>query len=225
MRSLSIGLAFAALAAFPAMADEAQQAAVQEAYTEFTEAAQTAGAENAVQTDGAAAGSVSGDAAAADMAGSAGAQGGNAESEQSTETAQSAETSGTEAAAAAEAQPQRNIRAEIVAFAKQFVGRPYRYGGSSLTNGTDCSGFTMRVLQNFGIGVGRDSRTQASQARRISVNEVQPGDLLFYASGKRINHVAMYIGDGLIVHASNSRTGITVSSAFYRTPYMAGTYL
>lgn len=118
-----------------------------------------------------------------------------------------------------------DIRQQVVDYALQFVGRPYRYGGSSLTNGTDCSGFIMRVFENFGISTGRDSRTQAATARKIPIDTIKPGDLVFYASGKRIDHVAIYIGGGQIVHASNPRTGITISSVNYKAPYMAGTFL
>ncbi len=124
---------------------------------------------------------------------------------------------------AAEAVP--DIRQQIVNFATQFVGRPYRYGGSSLTNGTDCSGFIMRVFENFGIATGRDSRTQAASVRKISADSMQPGDLVFYASGRRIDHVAIYIGGGQIVHASNPRTGITISNVNYKAPCMIGTFL
>lgn len=135
------------------------------------------------------------------------------------------ETSGQTFEALAEAEAAADIRQQVVAFAKQFVGRPYVYGGSSLTNGTDCSGFTMRVMQNFGIQLPRDSRSQAGSVQRIALENLRPGDLVFYANGRNINHVALYIGDGQIVHASNERTGITISSVYYRTPYLAGTVL
>ncbi|MBR5267363.1 MAG: C40 family peptidase [Lachnospiraceae bacterium] len=116
-------------------------------------------------------------------------------------------------------------RTAIVAYAKQFLGNPYVYGGTSLTNGADCSGFTMRIFEHFGINTGRSSRDQAAKAREISINDIQPGDLLFYASGDYINHVALYIGGGQIIHASNSKTGIIISTAYYRTPYKAATFL
>jgi cell wall-associated NlpC family hydrolase len=99
------------------------------------------------------------------------------------------------------------------------------YGGTSLTNGADCSGFTMRIFEHFGIDTGRSSRDQAAKAKTISINDIQPGDLLFYASGDYINHVALYIGGGQIIHASNSKTGIIISTAYYRTPYKAATFL
>ncbi len=116
-------------------------------------------------------------------------------------------------------------RTAIVAYAKQFLGNPYVYGGTSLTNGADCSGFTMRIFEHFGINTGRSSRDQAAKAKEIPLSDIQPGDLLFYASGDYINHVALYIGGGQIIHASNSKTGIIISTAYYRTPYKAATFL
>ena len=116
-------------------------------------------------------------------------------------------------------------RTAIVAYAKQFLGNPYVYGGTSLTNGADCSGFTQAIYAHFGITTGRSSRDQAAKGREISVSSVQPGDLLFYASDNYINHVAMYIGNGQVIHASNSRTGITISPSNYRTPCKAVTFL
>ena len=109
-------------------------------------------------------------------------------------------------------------RTAIVAYAKQFLGNPYVYGGTSLTNGADCSGFTQSVFAHFGITTGRSSRDQAAQGKEISMSAIQPGDLLFYASGSYINHVAIYIGDGKIVHASTEATGIKVSNWNYRNP-------
>ena len=117
------------------------------------------------------------------------------------------------------------VRTAIVAYAKQFLGNPYVYGGTSLTNGADCSGFTMRIFEHFGVSTGRTSRDQASNGKQISLSEIQPGDLLFYASGKTINHVALYIGNGKIIHASTSKTGIIISNAYYRTPAKAVTFL
>lgn len=116
-------------------------------------------------------------------------------------------------------------RTAVVAYAKQFLGNPYVYGGTSLTNGTDCSGFTQGVYAHFGITTGRSSRDQAAKGKEISVSSVQPGDLLFYASGNYINHVALYIGNGQVIHASNSRTGIIISPSNYRTPCKAVTFL
>ncbi|MBQ4522993.1 MAG: C40 family peptidase [Lachnospiraceae bacterium] len=110
-------------------------------------------------------------------------------------------------------------RAEVVNYALQFVGNPYVYGGTSLTNGTDCSGFTMSVYAHFGYSLYRTSRDQIYNGTNIPVDQVKPGDLLFYSNnGRTIGHVAMYIGDGKIVHASTSKTGIIVSNMYYRTP-------
>ena len=120
---------------------------------------------------------------------------------------------------------EESLRDQIVSYAMQFVGGRYRYGGTSLTSGVDCSGYVMKIFQNFGIDTGRDSRTQAQRSRTIDASQLRPGDLVFYGSGGRVNHVGIYIGDGLIVHASNERTGIKVSSMYYRAPMKLGTFL
>lgn len=112
-----------------------------------------------------------------------------------------------------------DIRVSICEYAKQFIGNRYVYGGSSLTNGTDCSGFTMRVFQKFGISLPHSSRAQANMGTKISASEAKPGDLFFYGgSGGYINHVALYIGSGQVVHASSPKTGIRISGCNYRTP-------
>ena len=116
-------------------------------------------------------------------------------------------------------------RTAIVAYAKQFLGNPYVYGGTSLTDGADCSGFTMSVYKHFGIDIGRSSRDQAAKGREISQSAMQPGDLLFYASGDYINHVAMYIGGGQVIHSSTPATGITLAPVDYRTPCKVVTFL
>ena len=113
-------------------------------------------------------------------------------------------------------------KASMVSYAMQFLGNRYVYGGTSLTNGTDCSGFTMRIYQHFGYSIPRTSGAQASYFRGISSSEAKPGDLFFYGSGGRVNHVAMYIGNGQVIHASNARTGIKISNAFYRSPIKVG---
>ena len=109
----------------------------------------------------------------------------------------------------------------IASYALKFVGNPYVYGGSSLTHGTDCSGFTMSVFKKFGISLPRTSREQASVGKKISPSQARAGDLIFYARGGRINHVALCIGGGRVVHASNPRVGITTSGINYRKPYCA----
>ena len=116
-------------------------------------------------------------------------------------------------------------RAQIANYAVQFVGNPYVWGGTSLTNGADCSGFTQSVFAHFGITTGRSSRDQAANGKEISISAVQPGDLLFYGSGSYINHVALYIGGGQVIHSSNERTGILIAPANYRTPCKAVTFL
>lgn len=116
-------------------------------------------------------------------------------------------------------------RTAIVAYAKQFLGNKYVYGGTSLTTGADCSGFTQAIFAHFGITTGRTSRDQAQNVKTIPISSVQPGDLLFYGSGSTITHVAIYIGDGKVIHSSNSRTGVIISPYNYRTPSKAGTFL
>lgn len=100
----------------------------------------------------------------------------------------------------------------IAKYACQFIGNPYVMGGTSLTNGADCSGFTYKVYQNFGYSIPRTSYLQRSAGTEVSYENAQPGDLICYDG-----HVAMYIGGGLIVHASSAKTGIKVSKAQYRT--------
>lgn len=109
----------------------------------------------------------------------------------------------------------------IASYALQFVGRPYVYGGSSLTNGTDCSGFTQSVFRKFGISLPRTSGEQSGVGKKINVSEARAGDLIFYARNGHVNHVAICIGGGRVVHASNPTTGITTSNIGYRTPYCA----
>ena len=110
-------------------------------------------------------------------------------------------------------------RAQIANYATQFLGNPYVWGGTSLTNGTDCSGFTMSVMAHFGVGLPHHSGSQAGAGRSISSSQMRPGDLIFYTnSGGTINHVALYIGGGRVCHASNARDGIKISTWNYRTP-------
>lgn len=118
-----------------------------------------------------------------------------------------------------------DVRMQLVQYALQFVGNRYVWGGTSLTNGVDCSGFTMQVYAHFGIGLPHHSGSQPGYGTRINASEARPGDLFFYGSGSRIGHVAIYIGNGQIVHASNERTGIKVSNAYYRTPICVVSYL
>ncbi len=100
---------------------------------------------------------------------------------------------------------------QIARYACQYIGNPYVYGGTSLTNGADCSGFTYRIYMNFGFSIPRNSARQRTAGKAVSYADAQPGDLICYDG-----HVGMYIGNGLIVHASNERDGIKVSRAQYR---------
>lgn len=117
------------------------------------------------------------------------------------------------------------VRASVVSYALQFVGNRYVWGGTSLEKGVDCSGFTMRILGKYGISLPHSSRAQPSYGTKISASEAKPGDLFFYGSGRSISHVAIYIGNGQIVHASNKRDGIKVSNAYYRNPICVTRYL
>ncbi len=110
-------------------------------------------------------------------------------------------------------------RAQIANYAVQFVGNPYVWGGTSLTSGTDCSGFTMSVMSKFGVSLPHNSGSQSQRGKSISSSQMRPGDLVFYSgSGGGINHVAIYIGNGQVCHASNKKSGIKISSWNYRSP-------
>lgn len=111
------------------------------------------------------------------------------------------------------------LGASIANYALKFVGNPYVYGGTSLTNGADCSGFTMSVHKHFGISIPRSSTAQSYGGKSVSISAVQPGDIIYYG-----NHVGIYIGSGQIVHASTAKTGIKVSNYMYRTPIRVSRY-
>ena len=100
---------------------------------------------------------------------------------------------------------------EIAKFACKYVGYPYVAGGTSLTNGADCSGFVLAVYKNFGYSLPRSSYAQSGAGRGVSYSEAQPGDIIYYGG-----HVGIYIGNGQIVHASTERSGIKITSATYR---------
>lgn len=102
---------------------------------------------------------------------------------------------------------------QIANYACQFVGNPYVYGGSSLTNGTDCSGFTMAVYAQFGYSLSHSSGVQMGQGTPVSLDAVQPGDIICYSG-----HVGLYIGGGQIVHAATESTGIVISNMYYTSP-------
>ena len=103
-----------------------------------------------------------------------------------------------------------DVRMALSNFAKQYIGNPYVWGGTSLTKGADCSGFVLSVFRNYGISLPHSSRAQANC-----------GDLVFYGNRSGINHVAIYVGGGQVVHASNPRVGITISGVSYRSPVKA----
>nr|WP_329752472.1 C40 family peptidase [Clostridium sp. CM74B_53] len=112
-----------------------------------------------------------------------------------------------------------SLRSRIVNYAMKFLGNPYVWGGTSLTKGADCSGFTMSVMKNFGISLPHYSGSQAKSGKRIKSSEMRPGDLVFYGNSRgRINHVAMYIGNGQVINAASRRSGIKISTWNYRTP-------
>lgn len=118
-----------------------------------------------------------------------------------------------------------DVRVDLVQYAKQFVGNPYVWGGTSLTGGADCSGFTLSIYKKYNVSLPHHAASQAQMGTKVSMGEIQPGDLVFYAKNGNINHVAIYIGNGQVIHASSPKTGIKISSVNYRTPACARRYL
>lgn len=114
-----------------------------------------------------------------------------------------------------------DIRVDVCQYAKEFLGNPYVWGGTSLTNGADCSGYVLGIFKHFGVKLPRTSREQANYGTPIKVADAKPGDLIFYGNGKTINHVAIYIGGGQVIHASSPKTGIRISNVSYRSPIKA----
>jgi cell wall-associated NlpC family hydrolase len=110
---------------------------------------------------------------------------------------------------------------EIANFALQYVGYPYVYGGNSLTNGVDCSGFAQQVYLHFGYSIPRRASIQATVGTSVSISNLQPGDLVFYGDSTGVGHVTIYIGNGQVVHASTPTKGIIISDMNYRTPMCA----
>lgn len=153
----------------------------------------------------------------------------------SSNTSNSSTTSGSTKASSVQAAKKSSVSvsssgssatgSRIASYAQQFIGNPYRYGGNSLTSGIDCSGFTQQIMAKFGYSISRTSSSQAGEGRAVSTSNLRAGDLVFYGNGGSINHVAIYIGGGQVVHASNSapypRGGIKISNVNYRTPICA----
>ena len=149
-----------------------------------------------------------------------------AEAERAAEEAKAAEEAAAAAAAAAEAAQKSSKRQQVVDYALSFVGGRYVWGCTDPHTGADCSGFTGYILRNAGgVAISRSSAEQAGEGRTVSAENMQPGDLLFYSKGGGVNHVAMYIGNGQVVHASSSKTGIIVSAWNYRTPVRIASFL
>ncbi len=112
-----------------------------------------------------------------------------------------------------------DVRVELCEYAKQFVGNPYVWGGTSLTKGADCSGFVLSVFKKYGVKLPHYSVSQSNSGTKISKSELQAGDLVFYADSKgTINHVAIYLGNDQVIHASSPKSGIKISKYNYRTP-------
>ena len=110
-------------------------------------------------------------------------------------------------------------RNEIANYAMQFLGNPYVWGGTSLTNGCDCSGFTMQILGKYGVGLPHYSVSQSQMGTKIDASQMKPGDLIFYSNRRGvINHVSMYIGNGQVIHAASRKSGIKISAWNYRNP-------
>lgn len=118
-----------------------------------------------------------------------------------------------------------DVRVDLCQYAKQFIGNPYVWGGTSLTKGADCSGFVLSVFKKYGVSLPHHSVSQAKCGTAVSMSNIKAGDLVFYGKGKTINHVAIYIGNGQVVHASNKREGIKISNVNYRTPMCARSIL
>lgn len=150
---------------------------------------------NAGSSSGGSAGSSSGSSAGSSSGGSTGSgSGSNAGSGSGSSAGQSAQTASSNGQA-------------VVDYARQFLGNPYVYGGNSLTNGTDCSGFVKGVYAAFGINLPRTSSEQRSVGYAVSLSEIQPGDIVCYSG-----HVGIYAGNNTLIHASNEKTGITLTS-------------
>ena len=118
-----------------------------------------------------------------------------------------------------------DFRVDLCQYAKEFLGNRYVWGGSSLTKGTDCSGFTMSVYKKYGISLPHSSVSQSKMGTKVSLAEAKAGDLVFYAKGGTVNHVGIYIGNGQVIHASNPKQGIKISPVGYRTIHSIRQYI
>lgn len=106
------------------------------------------------------------------------------------------------------------ISNQVVNYALQFVGNPYVYGGNSLTNGTDCSGFTMLVYANYGVYLPRSAPEQAYAGTHVDLNDIMPGDIVVSGYNGQVGHASLYIGNNKLVHALNSNVGIVVTDLY-----------
>ncbi len=115
---------------------------------------------------------------------------------------------------------------QVISYALKYVGNRYRYGGTSLTKGADCSGFTLAVYKKFGYDLTHNAYSQIGDTQKVKMKNIKPGDLIFYGSSKRsCSHVALYIGNGKVVHASTESTGIVISDYNYRKYVAVGRVL
>lgn len=116
-------------------------------------------------------------------------------------------------------------RQSLLSYARQFLGCPYVYGGTDLLQGSDCSGFVQQIFKHFGITTGRTSRDQYAKAVPVTLDQLQPGDLIFYASDDYVNHVAIYAGNGIIIHSASAKLGVCTARFDYRQPYGYGRFI
>ncbi|MDD6615615.1 MAG: NlpC/P60 family protein [Lachnospiraceae bacterium] len=210
-----------------AVYDTAAQAEAE--YQAYLEAQAAADAAAQAEADAAYAAQLAAEQAAAEQAAAEQAAAEQAAAEQAAAEQAAAEQAAAEQAAAEQAAAEQAAASSgtgqsIVNFATQFVGNPYVWGGTSLTNGADCSGFTQSVFANFGISLPRTAASQSGSGTPVDLGSIQAGDLLFYEGSGGIGHVSIYMGNGQVVHASNSNTGIIISDYGYRTPVSARRY-
>ncbi|MDF2484333.1 MAG: hypothetical protein K0R46_501 [Herbinix sp.] len=153
------------------------------------------------------------------------AQAANSRSTSKAKTSESAQKSNETKSLSVSSSNDSSVREKLVDYARRFEGNPYVWGGTSLTRGADCSGYTQSVFDDLGINIPRTSREQAASGRRVSMDDIQPGDLIFYQRNGRINHVALYIGNGKVIGAKSRSEGIRITDYNYRTPYKAVSYI